>query len=399
MFHSLIHYPMASAGKTIASTLHLWLGLGSGLIVFIVALTGSLLVFEEELEPLIHAQFHTIAPPANGQPLPLDQLVKTATAQFPGKKVSRIEVEPQPERTVVIGLKQSKNPKDLLSVAMNPYTGQVVATRQEQKAFYSVVLQLHRYLCLGETGKIITGISCSMFLIIMFSGLVLWWPNRKNRQQRFTIKWGASAKRLTWDLHAVFGFYVLPFVFLIASTGLIWSYKWVNNLLFYAFDGKPQTKREAPANLISATPLQTDIYQKIYTKTNQLLPYTGPVTIALPEKDSLSITSSKKNHDATISNIVDFLYFDSNTGDLIKKRLYVDETRGFKARRMVFPIHTGSLLGWPTKIIALLVALIAASLPISGFLIWWNKRKKTKKSVRKSSQSSIPFTNAKTQRV
>lgn len=384
---------MASAGKTIASRLHLWLGLGSGLVVFIVALTGSLLVFEEELEPIIHAQFHLIKPPVNGQLLPLDQLVKTATGQFPGKKVNRIEVEPHPERTVIIRLKQSNNPKDLLSIAMNPYTGQVVATRQEQKSFFPVVLQLHRYLCLGETGKIITGISCSMFLIIMFTGLILWWPNRKNKQQRFTIRWGASSKRLTWDLHAIFGFYVLPFVFLIASTGLIWSYKWVNNLLFYAFDGKPQTKREAPVNPVSATPLQTDIYQRIYAKTNELLPYTGPITIALAEKDSLSITSSKKNHDATISNIVDFLYFDNKTGDLIKKRLYTDETRGFKARRMIFPIHTGSLLGWPTKIIALFVALIAASLPITGFLIWWNKRKKTKKSARKASRP--PFVNSR----
>lgn len=387
---------MASAGKTIASTLHLWLGLGSGLVVFIVALTGSLLVFEEELEPIMYAQFHTLTPPANGQRLPLDQLVKTATAQFPGKKVSRIEIEPHPGRTVVIGLQQSKNPKDLLSVALNPYSGAMVATRQEQDAFYSVVLRLHRYLCLGETGKIITGISCSMFLIIMFTGLILWWPNRKNKQQRFTVKWGASSKRLTWDLHAVFGFYVLPFVFLIASTGLIWSYKWVNNLLFYAFDGKPQTKREAPANPPSTTPLHTDVYQKIYAKTNQMLPYTGLVTIILPEKDSLSITSSKKNHEATISNIVDFLYFDTKTGDLVKKRLYADETRGFKARRMVFPIHTGSLLGWPTKIIALFVALIAASLPITGLLIWWNKRKKTKKSGRKSSYGSATLANRQT---
>ncbi|MBD2757434.1 PepSY-associated TM helix domain-containing protein [Spirosoma validum] len=383
---------MASIGKTIASKLHLWLGLGSGLVVFIVALTGSLLVFEEELEPIIYAKFHTVTPPASAQRLPLDQLVTTATTQFPGKKVSRIEIEPQPDRTVIIGLQQSKKAKYILSVALNPYTGKIVDTRQEEDAFYSVVLRLHRYLCLGDTGKIITGISCSAFLIIMLSGLILWWPNRQNRKQRFTIKWGASFKRLNWDLHAIFGFYVLPFVFLIASTGLIWSYKWVNNLLFYAFDGKPQAKREAPVNPTAKAHKNTDLYEKIYAETNRLLPYTGLITLTLPEKDSLSITASKKNYEAAISNIVDFLYFDNQTGDLVKKRLYDDETRGFKARRVVFPIHTGSLLGWPTKLIALFVALIAASLPVTGFLIWWGKRKKTKKTVapRKHASTRVP---------
>ncbi|GAB3804523.1 PepSY-associated TM helix domain-containing protein [Spirosoma humi] len=371
---------MASLGKTIATKLHLWLGLGSGLVVFIVALTGSLLVFEEELEPIFYAHFHRVTPPANAERLPLDQLVAAATKQFPKKKLSRIEIEPQPDRTVLIGLQQSKKPKDLLSVAVNPYTGTIVDTREEEAAFYSVVLRLHRYLCLGDVGKVITGISCSSFLIIMFSGLVLWWPNRKNRQQRFTVKWGASFKRLTWDLHAIFGFYVLPFVFLIASTGLIWSYKWVNNLLFYAFDGKPQTKREAPANRSAAGQARTGRFEKIYTETNRLLPHTGAITFTLPEKDSLTITASKKNDEAAISNIVDFLYFDNQTGDLVKQRLYDAETPGFKARRVIFPIHTGSLLGWPTKIIALVVALIAASLPITGLLIWWNKRRKKKPS-------------------
>lgn len=358
--------------------LHLWLGLGSGLVVFIVALTGSLLVFEDELEPVLYSRFHKVDVVEGAHRLPLDAIVSSAQTAFPDKKVGRILVEPHPDRTVIVALKRSKKEKDLLSVAVNPYTGQVVDSRIEQDSFFAVVIRLHRYLCMGDTGKVITGISCCSFLIIMLSGLVLWWPNRKNRTQRFRVKWDASFKRLNWDLHAVLGFYILPFTFLIASTGLIWSYKWVNNLLFYAFDGKPQTKREAPANPTVAVAKQAVFFQKIYTETNRLLPNTGLVTLTMPEKDSLAVTVSKSNDEAAISNIVDFLYFDNKTGDLVKKRLYDDETKGFKARRVIFPIHTGSLLGWPTKIIALLAALTTASLPITGFMIWWGRTRKKK---------------------
>ena len=210
----------------------------------------------------------------------------------------------------------------------------------------------------------------------MITGLVLWWPNRKNKKQRFKVKWNASFKRRNWDLHAVVGFYVMPFIFLIALTGLVWSYKWVNNLIYLAFDGKPQQKREAPANIVLSQKIH---YQQILNETHRLRPHPGKVTFTTLETDSLSITVAKTDDAALISNVVSFLYFDKNNGSLISTRLYENESAGFKARRVVFPIHTGSLLGWPTKIIAFLAAFIAASLPVTGIIIWLGRKKKGKK--------------------
>lgn len=360
--------------KKIASQLHLWLGVSSGLVVFIVALTGSLLVFEDELEPVIDREFHIAAAHEGKQRLPLDVLQSHVINAFPGKKPVKITIEKEADRNVIFGLKNGKKEKDILSVAVDPYSGIIAASRVEQDAFFSVVLRLHRYLCLEETGKIITGISCVMFLVIMITGLVLWWPNRKNRKQRFTIKWNAKFKRLNWDLHAIFGFYVLPFVFLIAMTGLVWSYKWVNNIIFMTFDGKPQQKREAPASLSQLNTRNSGTLEKIYKATNKTLPNPGKILVTLPESDSLSITISKADDNAPIANIVNFLYFDKNTGNLVKTRLYAEETKGMQVRRLIYPIHTGSLLGWPTKIIAFIVALIAASLPVTGVVIWLGRK-------------------------
>jgi uncharacterized iron-regulated membrane protein len=364
--------------KKIASQLHLWLGISSGLVVFVVALTGCLLVFEDELEPVIHKQFHVVNVVQGQHRLPLDVLQRNVTERFPGKKVTRVSFEQGADRTVVFGLKSGKKGKDIFSVAVNPYNGNIAGSRQENDAFFHVVLQLHRYLCLEETGKVITGISCVMFLVIMITGLVLWWPNRKNRKQRFTVKWDAKFKRLNWDLHAVFGFYTLPIVFIIAATGLVWSYKWVNNMIYLTFDGKPQQKREAPTN-ISLVPANGGILENIYTETNRQLPNPGIILMTIPESDSVAITVSKADDHAAISNIVNFLYFDKNNSQLISKRPYASETKGMKVRRLVYPIHTGSLLGWPTKIIAFLAALIAATLPVTGIIIWLGKKTKSKK--------------------
>lgn len=388
---------MKKTFKKIASQLHLWLGVSSGLVVFIVALTGSVLVFEEELEPVIYRKFHVMEAPKNQLPLPLDNLSAAVASRYPDKRIARITIEPHADRTILFGLVKGKKEKDVLSVAVNPYTAEITDTRRENESFFHIVLQLHRYLCLEDTGKAITGVACVMFIVIMITGLILWWPNRKQTRQRFTIKWGAKFKRLNWDLHAVFGFYVLPFTFLIALTGLVWSYKWVNNMIYLTFDGKPQQKREAPANIGIANTAITGTLAKITAETDRLLPHPGRIQLTLPESDSLSITVSKVNENASVSNIVDFLYFDQNDGHLISKRLYDDETTGMKVRRLVFPIHTGSIWGWPTKILALIVALITTSLPVTGVIIWVGRKfkKKDKKVGRKSTTSHTVANRAK----
>lgn len=376
---------MKKTFKKIASQLHLWLGVSSGLVVFIVALTGSILVFEEELEPVIYRKLHVVEVPKDQSPLPMDNLHTTVASAYPKQRIARIAIEPRPDRTVIFGLVKGKKEKDVLSVAVNPYTAEITDTRRENESFFHIVLQLHRYLCLEDTGKLITGVACVMFLVIMITGLVIWWPNRKQTKQRLTIKWGAKFKRLNWDLHAVFGFYVLPFTFLIALTGLVWSYKWVNNMIYLTFDGKPQQKREAPANMGITNAASTGTLAKITAETNRLLPHPGRIQFTLPESDSLSITISKVNENASIANVVDFLYFDQNDGHLLSKRLYDDETTGMKVRRLVFPIHTGSIWGLPTKILALIVALITATLPVTGVIIWVGRKfKKEKKVIKKS---------------
>ncbi|SEI80327.1 Uncharacterized iron-regulated membrane protein [Dyadobacter sp. SG02] len=380
---------MKKTFKKIASQLHLWLGVSSGLVVFIVALTGSILVFEDELEPVIYAKFHLVEAPKDQSPLPLDNLRAAVASAYPKQRITRIAIEPYADRTIIFGLVKGKKEKDVLSVAVNPYTAEITGTRHENESFFHIVLQLHRYLCMEDTGKLITGVSCVMFIVIMITGLILWWPNRKQTKQRLTIKWNAKFKRLNWDLHAVFGFYVLPFTFLIALTGLVWSYKWVNIMIFLTFDGKPQQKREAPANVSFTDSSTSTVLAQVFTETNRQLTYPGRIQVAIPESDSLSVTVSKENETASVDNVVDFLYFDQTDGKLISKRLYDNETTGMKVRRLVLPIHSGSIWGWPTKVLALIVALITATLPVTGVVIWVGRKFKKKETVAKRNTSPI----------
>jgi uncharacterized iron-regulated membrane protein len=364
--------------KKLIGQLHLWLGLASGLVVMVVAATGSLLVFEKELDEWAHQDFYFVADPAIDAHIPLDSLVHNVAAYDKDFKITRIVAEPAAtDRSVLFFAKKKKQ---TWQIAVNPYTAQVIKAINYDKRFFTVVLQLHRSLLMNDTGKVITGASCLIFVILVISGIVLWWPKRWHMlKQRTRISWSAAWKRLNWDLHAVFGFYVHLVLFAISFTGLSWAYPWFNKTLYLLLDGKPMKKMEAPANTVQQ-PIAAGYYEAVYRQANAQLPYKGVLTMSMPEKENLALTVTKLNHDAPVYNITDFLYFEKGTGKLLKEQLYAKGSAAYRARRMLYPIHTGKLYGWPTKIIALIAALVAFSLPVTGFCIWWGRKKKKTKA-------------------
>lgn len=369
--------------KKIFGKLHLWLGLASGLVVLIVAGTGILLVFEDELDEWANHDFYFVSVPQNAQRLPVDSLYHTAVAYNPEIKVTRIYIETrEPGRSVIFMAKKDK--KYTWHIAVNPYTGQLIEAREFNKRFFGVVLNLHRHLCMNETGLAITGASCLIFVVMIITGIVLWWPKRWHMlKQRTRIAWSSKWKRLNWDLHAVGGFYVHLVLLAIALTGLTWAYDWFNNGIYLLADGKPMKKIEAPANVVKQ-PIQAGFYESLYQQTNARLPYKGRISMLLPAIDSLAVTVNKMNHEVAANNVIDVLYFEKGTGRLLKENLFKNSSTGNKIRRMVYPIHTGKLFGLPTQIIALIAAIVAFSLPVTGFLIYLVGRKKRKaKAVKK----------------
>lgn len=368
--------------KKVFAWLHLWLGLAVGLIFSVVALTGAILVFEEELDPICYPSLYYLKQTNNDyqSSLSIDSLYSLATQYAKGAKINSLIVRDKSrhQAAVLFQTHGERLTRHLLSV--NPYTGQLQQDIKGSQHLFTFSEELHRQLLMGKTGKAITGICCLSYLVILITGLVLWWPkHKKNLRQRLKIKWDAKFKRLNWDLHAVAGFYSLPFVFLITFTGLTWSYKWFNEGIFFLFDGKGPQKEFVQGN--EQLQSQGNILQDIYRQTQSLLPYASNFTLYFPVEKTAALRVSKEQSHASIPNVVDQLFFDRNTGALIKKELYNTRSKGMKVRRLIFPIHTGSLYGFPTKLLAFFCSLIGASLPITGFIIWL-KRKKKKKPIK-----------------
>lgn len=356
--------------------LHLWLGLTSGLIVFIVALTGSLLVFEEEIDSFINPEFYKVSN-IGTKKMAVDLYIKDIKQKYGMKELDRIQTFEDPERTVII-TGSATHKKDLI-FSVDPYTGKVLGTVPQKSRFFSIILDLHRHLILGKTGKFITGSSCLIFIFMLLSGLVLWWPKKiKNLKQRLTIKWGSSFKRINWDFHSTFGFYTFLFLLIISLTGLTWSFKWFESGIYLLADGttkKPSAKVENPTKIDPQLD-KTYFFQNILSKTDSIYKYKGDTQIRLPSDTINSIMVIKLNLEKSIPNISSMVYFDTYTGKSLKVKPYESFSNGEKIRRLIYPIHTGSIYGYPTKILAFIVCLFALTLPITGLIIWLGRKKK-----------------------
>ena len=356
--------------------LHLWLGLSSGLIVFIVALTGSILVFEDEIDAFVNPEFYQVST-IGTKKLPVDVYVNAIQKKYKITQLDRIQTYEDPQRTVIVSGPDADKNDQIFSV--DPYTGNILARVSEKSRFFSVVLDLHRHLILGEVGKFITGCSCIIFVFMLTSGIILWWPKKiKNLKQRLTVKWSASFKRVNWDFHSVFGFYAFSILLIISLTGLTWSFKWFESGIYLLADGtakKPSAKVENPTKIDPKLD-KTYFYQNMFSNSDSLYKYKGDTQIRIPSDTINSIMVIKLNLEKSIPNISSIAYFDKYTGELLKIKPYESFSRGDKVRRLIYPIHTGSIFGYPTKILAFLVCLFAVTLPITGFLIWWGRKKK-----------------------
>ncbi len=217
--------------KKIFRYLHLWLGLASGLVVFVVAVTGCIYCFEKEIRSVVYKDVLSVEKGTTVQSL--DQLLSLVKKEYKKPGVKNIFIPEDSTSAIQFNLKNK------LSVYVNPYTGEITGT-------------VNQRLLLGEIGEVITGVSAFIFLFMLISGIILWWPRgKKFSKQNFTLKPNASAKRRNFDLHSILGFYASWIIVFTVFTGLIFSFKWVENSMF-AMVGSKKKKN----NIILLMPIQ-----------------------------------------------------------------------------------------------------------------------------------------------
>jgi uncharacterized iron-regulated membrane protein len=195
---------------------HLWSGIAVGLYILMISVTGSVLVYWNELyraatpEPIISK--------GSGPRLTDDQLAAAARRLYPGYRVVKISRARDLDQAVSIGLERGSHLKHRLFDARSGRDlGDSVSTAMQLVSF---TLDLHDNLLARQAGRKVNGVAACAVLLVAVSGIVIWWPGSKTWRRSLTLRRGAGWKRLTWHLHSMIGFWSFGFVLVFGVSGI-----------------------------------------------------------------------------------------------------------------------------------------------------------------------------------
>ena len=304
--------------RKLFQTIHLWLGLASGIVVVAICFSGTIYVFNTELTEMSAPELYKIKPMEGTERLPLERMLAGISGNV--GKVNTAYIPSKSERTYRFDIKkEGDKSRSGTSYFINPYTGDIVGTslqKSKTKEFMSTMFSLHRWLLLDkierpvfnnisnrELGSKITGWATIIFTLGCITGMVIWFPRKiRNWRQGLKIKTNGNWKRIIHDMHNAPAFYALIFLLLMGLTGPQWSFEWYRNgmqktLGTYQPKEKPEkkkslagTKNDAPQE--GSIPLNLSA---LLANADQQLNYKGDYTIRFPEdaKSPINITKIK----------------------------------------------------------------------------------------------------------
>ncbi len=342
--------------KKFLGKLHLWLGLSSGLVVFIVAVTGCIYAFQAEIQDL--TQPHRFVEPQSVPVLPPSEISEIAQEAFPEGHLHAV-LYPTPDRSAQAIFFSYGEGHDHYKIAyVNPYSGEVLKVNDENKGFFPFILDGHFYLWLPDTiGQTVVGTFTLIFLFMVISGLVLWWPKGKNLKQSLTVKRNARWRRKNYDLHQVAGFYVMAFALVFAITGLVWSFFWFRDSYHQLLTGKEQFVEyyDPVSDSTQTWTEEISALDKVWMKMRAEYPNADAIEVHPPELPHAAIAANA-NPDGDTYWQIDYRYFDQYTlAELPVDHMWgrIDEaTAGEKLFRMNYDLHVGAIGGFAGKLLA-----------------------------------------------
>lgn len=376
--------------RRISNWLHLWLGLFSGIVVFVVCFTAAIWTFRDEIVLVftpgqqVEKMGHPFLKPSELKRAVIKLTKDSASKDF-GRLYSLDYRGGNKSCILTYGPDTAGNYHDLY---INPYTGKILYHRVNEDGvsrFNDFLRAGHRFFWLPRPfGSYFVGTNCLLFLITLITGFIWWYPakwTKSTRDKSFKIKWKANWKRVNIDLHNVLGFYTVIITIILTVTGIVFTFRWFDDGYHWLITGgKPRL--EHPHKGISDTTLLRPYF--VYPDDEIWRRFTEyqNVRINYP-KEAKDVYTVYLNPTTGHNDLTTWYGLDQNSLAIVSRSSFENTSMGQKIYRANFDIHVGTIGGLPTKILASFASLVGASLPVTGFIIWYN-RKWGKKRKRKA---------------
>ena len=357
--------------KTVLRKVHLLTGLTAGLIIFTVCITGSIYIFEKEIRAFLHKDIYRCDGNFSYQQ-PLSLLEQEVSNAYPGEKIKNILIPSEQGMNVRFTLKNQ------LAVFVNPHHAKIEGEFNTGNDVFGIALNIHRTLLLGEKGKVITGVSALLFLFMVLSGIIIWWPaNKKLLKKKLTIQKSPKRKFL-YDLHSVAGFYASWILLISILSGLIFAFKWAEGVMYAVTGSKKPPRLELHSKKSGST--RHNALDSALSHAKRTFTGAAEYLIIMPnEKDGVYRIVATRQESGFFKE-QDLANYDHFSGSPIHIKYFEETSTGEKIRATNYNIHTGKVPGVAGQLLLLCAALTGATLPVTGFLMWYGGRSRRKKT-------------------
>jgi uncharacterized iron-regulated membrane protein len=366
---SFIDRPQSVLARRALFQVHLWLGVITGLYIFVVCVTGAALVFRIDLQRTLHPDLFT--PSAAGAADPV-AIMESVTRAYPGEKLSGIDA-PTLERPTYLAYTSSG--EDFRALLLDPATATMLG-EIPKSSFVRTLQDLHFDLLGGRTGRIVNGIGAAILALMCVTGLVIWWPGRTNWRRSLLIDWRRNWKRVTWDLHSAVGVWTVSLVLMWAVTGVYFAFpsafrSAVNRISPITVARTPQSSPRDGREPLS--------WRALVDQARQLAPGQHVARVVVPFNDAAAfLVQFSPVRPTPLGADLFPVYLDQYSGAMVTQAAPRGRTAGDLIMAWAGPLHVGNFGGIGIRMAWLLLGLAPPLLFVTGFVMWWTRVVRTR---------------------
>ncbi len=371
-----IHRPQRVWLRRVNFQVHLWASLILTLYLIVIAVTGTILVFREELENAAGLNpWHDIR--IDGPVADPVSVIDAVRAAFPQSRIISLGAPGKASPVYTVLLQGRGRTLGESTIALHPVTGQILGRFSRRLPpgweWLPVMRNLHETLLIGIKGRQTNGVLAGILLLINLTGMVVWWPGLKRWTRALVVDFGRGWRRINFDLHRAAGFWTFGIVSFWAVSGVYFGFSLETRKLVERVS--PVISAMPPAVRVDFHPGQArpDLHFMLAQAAN-LDPGTTLRSIAFPSGRRAPLEISMQRPNTRGAEFADTLYFDPWDGRCLAVWKYgVNQSLGDWFIWLQIPLHFGTFWGLGVKIVWAVLSLSIALLCVTGALMYWNR--------------------------
>jgi len=382
---------------------HFYAGLFVAPFMILLSLTGMIYLFKPQLDTLMYSDLLTVKP--GHHLLSADAQQQRVQAAYPQAHIGKYLPPLNAEGSAQFVVQQDSRE---LNVFIDPYRGEILGDQDGKDNLQAIVRALHGELMIGKVGDRLVELAASWGIVLVVSGLYLWWPRGKSPGGVLWPRLSSRGRVLWRDLHAVTGFWGALLLLFMLLSGMTWTGLWGKQFAdvwntFPAAMWNDVPKSDQQAGELNSVTRQTVPWALENTPMPQSGDHaehmahsggmTAPAAPTLSLQQVVDIATARHiepgysiTQPATADGVFTIavfaddprddatLHVDQYTGKVLADVRWKDYSAVSRATEMGVMLHEGKFFGWLNQLVILLICLMVLLSSVSGLVIWWKRR-------------------------